>query len=30
LLTDDELAEGPQRWASYPDPLPPWGLVHAH
>jgi G3E family GTPase len=30
LLTDTELAEGPQRWANYADPLPPWGVVHAH
>lgn len=30
LLTDAELADGPQRWVAYPDPLPPWGVVHAH
>ncbi|OBA57613.1 cobalamin biosynthesis protein CobW [Mycobacterium sp. 1100029.7] len=30
LLTDTELAEGPQRWTCYPDPLPPWGVAHAH
>lgn len=30
LLTDTELAEGPQRWVDYPDPLPPWAVVHAH
>lgn len=29
LLTDAELAEGPQRWATYVDPLPTWS-VHAH
>lgn len=23
LLTDIELAEGPQRWVDYTDPLPP-------
>lgn len=30
LLTDAELAEGPHRWVDYPDPLPPWGVLHAH
>jgi hypothetical protein len=30
LLTDTELAEGPQRWLDYTDPLPPWSVVHAH
>ncbi|AAS06322.1 GTP-binding protein [Mycobacterium avium] len=30
LLTDTELAQGPQRWVGYPDPLPPWDVVHAH
>lgn len=30
LLTDTELAEGPQRWIDYTDPLPPWDVVHAH
>ncbi|MDB5341627.1 MAG: yciC [Schlesneria sp.] len=25
LLTDDELAEGPLKWASYSDPFDPWG-----
>jgi G3E family GTPase len=30
LLTDTELAEGPQRWIDYPDPLPPWNVAHAH
>ncbi len=29
LLTDAELAEGPQRWTGYADPLPAWS-VHAH
>lgn len=30
LLTDAERAEGPLRWEEYPDPLPPWGVVHTH
>jgi G3E family GTPase len=30
LLTDTELAEGAQRWVDYTDPLPPWGVTHAH
>lgn len=30
LLTDHEWAEGPHRWVTYPDPLPPWDVVHAH
>jgi G3E family GTPase len=30
LLTDSELAQGPRQWVDYPDPLPPWGVVHAH
>lgn len=30
LLSDHELAEGPNRWIAYPDPLPPWSVVHAH
>lgn len=30
LLSDAELAEGPRRWASYPDPLPRWDVVHTH
>jgi G3E family GTPase len=30
LLTDAELAEGQQRWVDYPDPLPPWDVVHTH
>lgn len=30
LLTDTELAAGPRRWVDYPDPLPPWNLVHTH
>ncbi len=30
LLTDTELAEGPQRWVDYTDPLPPWDVVHVH
>jgi G3E family GTPase len=25
-----ELADGPHEWVGYPDPLPPWGVVHAH
>ncbi|MCV7031560.1 GTP-binding protein [Mycobacterium sherrisii] len=29
LLTDAEVADGPQRWAAYADPLPAWS-VHAH
>ncbi len=27
LLTDEELAEGPEAWASWPDPLPEWDLA---
>ncbi|MGF2946300.1 GTP-binding protein [Mycobacterium sp. Lab-001] len=30
LLTDSEMAEGPQRWVDYADPLPSWSLAHAH
>lgn len=30
LLSDAELAEGPRRWVSYPDPLPRWDVVHTH
>jgi len=30
LLTDTELAQGPQQWVEYTDPLPPWDVVHAH
>ncbi|SKV93036.1 Hypothetical cobalamin synthesis protein P47K/CobW [Mycobacteroides abscessus subsp. massiliense] len=30
LLTDDELAGGPETWHSFPDPLPTWGVMHAH
>jgi G3E family GTPase len=30
LLTDSELAEGPHRWVTYIDPLPPWSVAHAH
>ncbi len=29
LLTDDELAEGPEAWARYEDPLPRWGMAEA-
>lgn len=29
LLTADELAEGPEAWADYPDPLPSWGMAEA-
>ncbi len=25
LLTDAELAAGPEAWAAYPDPFPDWG-----
>ncbi|MCS7330951.1 GTP-binding protein, partial [Klebsiella pneumoniae] len=24
LLTDAEMAEGPQNWRHYPDPVEPW------
>jgi G3E family GTPase len=27
LLTDEELAAGPKRWCSYPDPFPSWGTA---
>lgn len=30
LLTDTEVAEGPDGWVDYTDPLPPWGVIHAH
>ncbi|MEE3062646.1 MAG: GTP-binding protein [Actinomycetota bacterium] len=30
LLTDDEFADGPQHWTTYPDPLPPWSVAHAY
>ena len=30
VLTDSEMAEGPQRWRRYPDPLPAWGVTHTH
>ncbi|WP_054811988.1 GTP-binding protein [Nocardia arizonensis] len=32
LLTDAELAAGPEEWVGYPDPLPRWepSLAHAH
>ena len=29
LLTDDELAAGPQAWANYPDPFPEWAIDSA-
>ncbi|MEM1355895.1 MAG: GTP-binding protein [Planctomycetota bacterium] len=29
LLTDAELAEGPEGWAQYPDPLPAWETAQA-
>lgn len=29
LLTAEELAEGPEAWAGYPDPLPSWGMAEA-
>jgi len=30
LLTDAELAAGPDAWLSYPDPLPAWTVAHSH
>lgn len=27
LLTDDELAAGPEAWMSFPDPFPAWELI---
>ncbi len=30
VLTDDELAGGPELWRSFTDPLPAWGVMHAH
>ncbi|OAT66959.1 cobalamin biosynthesis protein CobW [Mycobacteroides immunogenum] len=30
VLTDDELAGGPETWLNFPDPLPAWGVMHAH
>ncbi|WP_067721241.1 GTP-binding protein [Nocardia yamanashiensis] len=30
LLTDAELASGPQSWLRYPDPFPSWGDAHSH
>lgn len=30
LLTDAELAAGQQSWIDFPDPLPAWGVTHAH
>ncbi|MGB3486054.1 MAG: GTP-binding protein [Mycobacterium sp.] len=30
LLTDDELTQGRSVWASYPDPLPEWGVTQGH
>ncbi|BDU08996.1 GTP-binding protein [Nocardia cyriacigeorgica] len=30
LLTDAELAAGPQAWDNYPDPFPAWGDLHEH
>ena len=30
LLTDAELAAGPDAWRSYPDPLPDWDLADLH
>ena len=29
LLTDEEYALGPEGWAGFPDPFPPWRLVAA-
>ncbi|WP_067830578.1 GTP-binding protein [Nocardia inohanensis] len=30
LLTDAELASGPQSWLRFPDPFPSWGEAHSH
>lgn len=30
LLTAEELAAGPEEWASYPDPFPEWMVEHHH
>ncbi|ROZ89442.1 GTP-binding protein [Gordonia sp. OPL2] len=30
LLTDAELAHGPDAWRCFPDPLPDWGMPAAH
>ncbi|WP_214364517.1 GTP-binding protein [Pseudonocardia sp. H11422] len=30
LLTDDELATGPEGWRTLPDPLPAWDAGHEH
>ena len=30
LLTDAELAAGPDVWAGFADPLPQWGTTHGH
>lgn len=30
LLTDAELAAGPEAWQRYPDPLPRWAPAHSH
>ena len=30
LLTTEELAAGPEEWASYPDPFPEWVVEHHH
>ncbi|MFT3901271.1 MAG: GTP-binding protein [Gordonia sp. (in: high G+C Gram-positive bacteria)] len=30
LLTDDEMALGPQGWTEFPDPLPQWAAPHVH
>jgi len=30
LLTDDELASGPDVWVRLDDPLPAWDVVHRH
>ncbi|KQU07375.1 cobalamin biosynthesis protein CobW [Rhodococcus sp. Leaf7] len=31
VLTDDEMAAGPDAWKGYPDPLPTWTVdMHAH
>ncbi|MGN7778338.1 GTP-binding protein [Mycolicibacterium sp. 22603] len=30
LLTDAELAAGPEAWRGYPDPLPAWAVAQQH